>query len=292
MQYKTSFVIGLAALAAACSASLPPAELVDAQAAYKKAAAGPAAQLDPAQLHVAEEQLALAEKTFDSDGDTFKTRDRAYVAQRKSELADVQARTTMANQEMNLAAQQVQLTQAKDLQTARTQLVQTREQLAAATAAMAQLAALKTVKNVKQEDRGLVITLSGSVLFASGKYELLSSAQETLGNVATALEKGDPNRKIVVQGYTDSQGAEGYNMTLSQNRAETVRAYLTSHGLAPERVTAVGFGPASPVADNASPEGRANNRRVEIVVQPAGMAATPMPSSETTTRTTTTAVVH
>jgi outer membrane protein OmpA-like peptidoglycan-associated protein len=291
MQCKTSFLIGLVALASACSASLPPAELVDAQAAYKKAAAGPAAQLDPAQLHVAEEQLALAEKTFDSDGDTFKTRDRAYVAERKSELADVLARTTMANQETNLAAQQVQLTQAKDLQTARTQLVQTREQLAAATAAMAQLAALKTVKNVKEEDRGLVITLSGSVLFASGKYELLSSAQETLGNVTTALEKGDPNRRIVVQGYTDSQGPEGYNMTLSQNRAETVRAYLTSHGIPPERVTAQGFGPASPVADNASPEGRANNRRVEIVVQPAVMAATPTPSSQTTS-TTTTAVVH
>jgi outer membrane protein OmpA-like peptidoglycan-associated protein len=292
--YKTSFVIGLAVFAAACSQTLPPQELVDARAAYNKAAAGPAAQLNPAQLHVAQEQLALAEKSFDKDGDTFKTRDDAYVAQRKAELAEVQARTTEADQQINLSAQQVQLTQARDLASARSQLVQTREQLAAATAAMAQLAAMKTVQNVKQEDRGLVITLSGSVLFASAKFELLSSAQETLSNVAAALAKGDPNRKIVVQGYTDSQGAEAYNMTLSQNRAETVRGFLISHGIPADRVSAQGFGPASPVATNGTAEGRANNRRVEIVVQPAqgGSDVGSTKSDSTQTRTTTTAVVH
>ena len=250
--------------------------------------------LDPAQLHVAEEQLAMAEKSFDKDGDTFKTRDSAYVAQRKAELADVRARTTEADQQINMSAQQVQLTQAHDLQNARAQLVQSREQLAAATAAMAQLAALKTVQNVKHEDRGTVITLSGSVLFASGKYELLSSAQETLANVANALAKSDPSSKIVVQGYTDSQGALGYNETLSQNRAETVRAFLTAHGLSPDRVTAKGLGPSSPVATNDSAEGRANNRRVEIVVTPPtgdSQSNNEAPSS-TQTRTTTTAVVH
>ena len=57
-------------------------------------------------------------------------------------------------------------------------------------------------------------------------------------------------------------------MALSQHRAEAVRTYLVSHGIASDRVTAQGFGPANPVADNASPEGRADNRRVEIVVQP------------------------
>jgi outer membrane protein OmpA-like peptidoglycan-associated protein len=291
MSLKTSFLVGLAAFAVACAESLPPAELVDAQAAYKNAAAGPAQRLDPAQLHVAEEQLALAEQTFNKEGDTYRTRDRAYVAERKAELADVQARITAADQETNLATQQVQLTQAKDLQTTRTQLMRTQEQLSAATAAMAQLAAMKTVKEVKTDDRGTVITLSGSVLFASGKYELLSSAQETLSNVAAALAKGDPDRKIVVQGFTDSQGPEGYNMTLSQNRAETVRAYLTSQGIPPERISAHGFGPANPVAGNASPEGRANNRRVEIVIAPAATTPVPAPATETTT-TTSTAVVH
>jgi outer membrane protein OmpA-like peptidoglycan-associated protein len=291
MSYKISFVLGLLPLVAACAASLPPAELIDARAAYNKAAAGPAAQLNPAQLHVAQEQLALADRSFDKDGDTFRTRDEAYVAERKAELADVQARTTEANQQINLAAKEVQLTQARDLQSARTQLVQTREQLAAATAAMAELAALKTVQNVKHEDRGTVITLSGSVLFASAKYELLSSAQETLSNVANALAKSDPTSKIIVQGYTDSQGALGYNETLSQNRAQTVLGFLTSHGIAADRISARGFGPANPVATNDTAEGRANNRRVEIVISPPTEPVAAQPSS-TSTQTTTTAVVR
>jgi outer membrane protein OmpA-like peptidoglycan-associated protein len=289
MSYKISFVLGLVPLVVACAASLPPAELVDARAAYNKAAAGPAAQLNPAQLHVAEEQLALADRSFDKDGDTFRTRDEAYVAQRKAELADVQARTTEANQQVNLAAKEVQLTQARDLQAARTQLIQTREQLAAATAAMAQLAALKTVQNVKHDTRGTVITLSGSVLFASAKYELLPSAQDTLMNVANALAKSDPSSKIVVQGYTDSQGPLPYNETLSQNRAQTVMSFLTTHGVPAERVSAKGFGPANPVASNDSAEGRADNRRVEIIVTPPTETVTREPS---TTQTTTTAVVH
>jgi len=288
MSFKTSSIVILACFGAACSAALPPQELVDARAAYNKAAAGPAAQLNPAQLHVAQEQLALAEKTFDADGDTFKTRDEAYVAERKAELADVQARTTGFNEQVNLAAQQVQLTQAHELESAKTQLLQTREQLAAATAAMSALASMKTVQAVKQEPRGMVITLSGSVLFASAKYELLSSAQETLSNVATALQKSDPASKIIVQGYTDSQGNDAYNQTLSQHRAETVRSFLTSHGIAPERVTSEGFGPARPVADNSTAEGRANNRRVEIVVQPPNAPPEPAtPSSTSSTSTTT-----
>jgi outer membrane protein OmpA-like peptidoglycan-associated protein len=72
-----------------------------------------------------------------------------------------------------------------------------------------------------------------------------------------------------VQGYTDSQGSTSFNQELSQRRADAVRTYLVSHGMAADRITAQGFGPGNPVADNASPEGRADNRRVEIVVQPA-----------------------
>jgi len=155
---------------------------------------------------------------------------------------------------------------------------------------MNELASMKTVQAVKQEDRGMVITLSGSVLFASAKYELLSSAAETLSRVAEALTKSESGSKILVQGYTDSQGSDAYNQELSRHRAETVRAFLTSHGIAPERVTAEGFGPSRPVADNTTAEGRANNRRVEIVVQPPTRPETPdVPS---TTSTTTTTTVH
>ena len=120
----------------------------------------------------------------------------------------------------------------------------------------------------------MVITLSGSVLFATNKSELLPAAQTKLQEVARALTQQDKDSKILIEGHTDSQGADDMNMALSQRRAESVKNYLVSQGMAADRITAVGVGKQRPIADNASPEGRANNRRVEIIVQP-----TPGPSS-------------
>jgi outer membrane protein OmpA-like peptidoglycan-associated protein len=127
---------------------------------------------------------------------------------------------------------------------------------------------LAKIASVKQEARGMVITLSGSVLFASAKSDLLPAAQIKLNDVANALIKEDPLSKIVVEGHTDSQGAAAYNQDLSQRRAQAVRDYLVSRGIAGDRVTSQGFGPSRSIAENTSAEGRANNRRVEIVVQP------------------------
>lgn len=112
----------------------------------------------------------------------------------------------------------------------------------------------------------MVITLSGAVLFASGKADLFPAASTKLDNVVTALTSQSPESKMVVEGHTDSQGAAAFNQDLSQKRAESVRAYLVSHGIASDRVRAQGFGLTRPIGDNASPEGRANNRRVEIIV--------------------------
>ena len=114
----------------------------------------------------------------------------------------------------------------------------------------------------------MVITLSGSVLFTSGKSDLLPAAQLKLNDVAKALTEQDPDSKMVVEGHTDSQGAAAFNQELSQERAQSVRDYLVSRGIAGDRITAEGFGPSRSIADNATPEGRANNRRVEIVVKP------------------------
>ena len=114
----------------------------------------------------------------------------------------------------------------------------------------------------------MVITLSGSVLFQSAKSDLLPGAQVKLNDVAAALTKEDPDSKMIVEGHTDSQGAASFNQDLSQHRADSVRTYLISRGISSDRITAQGLGAGRPIADNASPEGRANNRRVEIVVQP------------------------
>jgi len=120
---------------------------------------------------------------------------------------------------------------------------------------------------VRDEPRGTVITLPGNVLFQSGKDNLLPAAQQKLDAVALAL-KDQEEHKMVVEGHTDSQGSESSNIDLSQRRAQTVRDYLVSRGVPNDKITAIGIGQGRPVASNSSPDGRAANRRVEIIVQP------------------------
>lgn len=96
--------------------------------------------------------------------------------------------------------------------------------------------------------------------FASAKWDLLPAAQLKLNDVANALTKEDPTSKMVVEGHTDSQGAPAYNQDLSQHRAQAVRDYLVTRGIAADRITAQGFGSGRSIADNNSPEeiGRAH----------------------------------
>jgi outer membrane protein OmpA-like peptidoglycan-associated protein len=128
------------------------------------------------------------------------------------------------------------------------------------------LAELATLAAVKEEERGLVITLSGGVLFRSAESTLLSSAQVKLDQVANAL-LAVRARNLIVEGHTDSQGSKSYNQGLSQRRADAVRDYLVKRGYPADRIQSRGKGKGSPIADNASPEGRANNRRVEIIIE-------------------------
>jgi outer membrane protein OmpA-like peptidoglycan-associated protein len=95
---------------------------------------------------------------------------------------------------------------------------------------------------------------------------LLSSAQVKLDQVAKALLDVRA-RNLIVEGHTDSQGSDSYNQGLSQRRADAVRDYLVQRGYPADRIQARGMGKSHPIADNASPEGRANNRRVEIVIE-------------------------
>ena len=140
-------------------------------------------------------------------------------------------------------------------------------------------AALVNLAAVREEARGLVITLSGSVLFASNKAALLPAAQARLNQVAEAL-MATKERRLTVEGHTDSQGTADYNLDLSQRRAEAVRAYIISRDYPADRIQARGIGKVRPVADNASPEGRANNRRVEIIIEPEVKGANETPKME------------
>jgi outer membrane protein OmpA-like peptidoglycan-associated protein len=273
-----------------CAAALPPQDLVTARASYARASQGAAGSFDPADVHAASESLAAAERSFAENGASQETVDLAYVADRRAQTAEARGITMQAAQrEQQTLGQmhdaetvQVQATsaqlgranmqialQGQALQNQNQQLQTERERASAAEKRAAQAAAdLAAFASVKQEPRGMVITLSGGVLFASNRSDLLPSAQAKLNDVATALTKQDAESKISVEGHTDSQGDASYNQDLSQRRAQSVRDYLVSRGISSDRVSAHGFGLTRPIADNTSPEGRANNRRVEIVVQP------------------------
>jgi outer membrane protein OmpA-like peptidoglycan-associated protein len=199
------------------------------------------------------------------------------VAQRKAQLAEVQGRTMETNEALRQLEKGAEQAQVTELQQMRGALgsAQAGQRTAEARTATAN-AELARLASVKQEDRGMVITLSGSVLFASDKTELLPAAQERLTEVAKALNEGDDASQMVVEGHTDSKGSASHNQELSTQRAEAVRRFLVSQGISESRIRAMGLGFSRPVADNKSAEGRANTRRVEIVVQPSSGAGKPL----------------
>lgn len=116
----------------------------------------------------------------------------------------------------------------------------------------------------RETPRGLVVNMS-DVLFDVNKYTLKENAKLALAKIS-GIVISHPGLNLVVEGYTDSTGSDEYNQHLSEERADTVRDFLVTQGVNPQGVTAVGYGKAYPVASNDTREGRALNRRVELVV--------------------------
>lgn len=116
----------------------------------------------------------------------------------------------------------------------------------------------------QETERGLVYTL-GEVLFEFNDVELKAEALRKLYPLVTFL-KEHPRRDLLIEGHADSLGSDVYNLQLSQQRAIAVGKFLVSNGIAPERITAYGYGKEYPVASNATPAGREQNRRVEVVI--------------------------
>jgi OmpA-OmpF porin, OOP family len=101
--------------------------------------------------------------------------------------------------------------------------------------------------------------------FATGEATLQNSSAEQLQNIAAIL-KAYPNVKVKIGGYTDNTGDPAANQTLSQNRAKNVMDAIVAGGIDPSRLQSNGYGDQYPVADNATPEGRAQNRRIALLV--------------------------
>jgi outer membrane protein OmpA-like peptidoglycan-associated protein len=123
---------------------------------------------------------------------------------------------------------------------------------------------LNAVLATRETARGLIVNMS-DVLFDFNKYSLKPDAREKLAKVSGIL-LSYPNLKLQVEGYTDSIGSDGYNQKLSEQRADSVRDYLVTQGVAQPNISAAGYGKSDPVADNSTASGRAENRRVQLVV--------------------------
>lgn len=127
--------------------------------------------------------------------------------------------------------------------------------------------------SVQRDGDNINLIMPGNITFDTAKSEIKQNFFEVLNSVALVLKKYDKTL-VVVSGYTDSVGAAEYNQTLSQQRASSVSSYLNGKGVIRERLETIGFGETRPIASNETPEGREQNRRVEITLLPITETAT------------------
>jgi outer membrane protein OmpA-like peptidoglycan-associated protein len=200
-------------------------------------------------------------------------RKQAAERQRDAELARQNAENQA--QQSALQAAQAQAAQAQaDAERAKAEAAAARAQAEAveanksaesATAARERLRTqLNSVLATSESARGLIVNMS-DVLFDTGKYTLKPGTQISLAKVSGILQ-AYPGLKLQVEGYTDSTGSPEFTQKLSENRAGAVRDFLVTQGVQPDNIAATGYGMAKPVADNGTAQGRALNRRVQLVV--------------------------
>ncbi|MBL8279785.1 MAG: DUF4398 and OmpA-like domain-containing protein [Pelomonas sp.] len=174
----------------------------------------------------------------------------------RGQAQSAQAQAAMASADANSARAQAANAQA-DAATAQAQAANAQAQAAALQRELADMQA-------KQTDRGMLVTL-GDVLFEFGRAEIKPAAEGSLGKLANYLNQ-HPDRRVLIEGFTDSVGSNAANLTLSQRRAQAVAEALRARGVDTSRIDTRGYGEAFPVANNDSTSDRAMNRRVEVYI--------------------------
>lgn len=219
-----------------------------ARADYRQAANDPAIKADAsADLFAAQKLLQQAEANWEEDEDFHETAHLSYLAMLKLNLARAeasQAASKRAFEELSGQQDKIRL-EARD----------------------AEIEKLKA----KKVPGGILVTL-GDVLFDTARSELKAGSLQKIYPLAEYL-KEHPETMVKIEGHTDSRGSEDYNAQLSQRRADSVREFLVSNGIAPNRITAQGMGENFPVATNSTASGRQQNRRVDVTIT--GAATTP-----------------
>ncbi len=292
--YLTPIVLAVAALLAACGSTPRATSLLDqTRVEYRMAQASPnVATYAPLEMKQASDAMAkadasAAEGNSDADIDKLaylarqkialtqevtqrklaeaevanagKQRDQLVLDQRTNEANAAQIRANAANQAAVIAQ--------TDAAHAKQQTALAQDEAAAALQRNAQLEAQLADLAAKKTDRGTVITL-GDVLFGTDLSRLNSAGMATAQKLATLLQD-NPQRNVLIEGFTDSTGAADYNQGLSERRATAVQNALQQLGVATGRVAMRGYGESFPVAANDTPSNRQLNRRVEIVLSDA-----------------------
>jgi outer membrane protein OmpA-like peptidoglycan-associated protein len=219
----------------------------------------------------AEEAMRLAqEKAFEAQRATEQAETRARQVEAARKEAEVRARQVeAARREAEAKAREAEA-KAREAYAAR---LVAQEEAAKATKAKAEVEQLmKAISDLKAQltERGVVLTI-GDVLFAVDQARLSSRANRSVEKLADFLKK-HPKRRVLIEGFTDITGGDEYNLVLSQKRAEAVKEKLVELGVDPGRITPKGYGKKYPVAGNDTPEGRQQNRRVEVVILNEGVA--------------------
>jgi outer membrane protein OmpA-like peptidoglycan-associated protein len=276
MNAKLLTGMGLAlALSACASMPQPNAALETARAAVQTAEADPNVnKYAPLDLDRARKDLSIAEDAALHHRDA-EVDQPAYLATQNARLAQAHAATKA--DDARVAAGQVERDQI--MLAARTREAENAKASAANSKVVAEVAlnqrdqANEETARVQAEldalkatptPRGLVLTL-GDVLFDTGRAELKSGASRKLDQLVQFLIE-HPDRRVQIDGFTDSIGTDAYNEDLSQRRADSVRTALINRGVEPSRIGTEGYGKAYPVANNTDSGGRQLNRRVEVVI--------------------------
>ena len=199
------------------------------------------------QARVNAEQVAAASQAVAQEQAEKRAQADAAAAQAQADAAAAEARAK--------AARYAQAAAEQSAQQAGQQAEQMRERLKNQ---------LNAVLQTKETARGLIVNMS-DVLFDFNKYTLKPEAREKLAKVSGILV-AYPGLKLQVEGYTDNIGTDEYNQKLSEERAGGVKDYLVSQSVQDANISAAGYGKSDPVADNSSAAGRAENRRVQLVV--------------------------
>ena len=203
-----------------------------------------------------------AERQRNAEVARNEAQDQAAQAQQAAQQANAEA---AASQQAKAAADAERAQALAEAAAARAQAQAANQQAQSAEQTREKLRdQLNSVLATSESARGLIVNMS-DVLFDTGKYTLKPGTQLSLAKVSGILQ-AYPGLKVQVEGYTDSVGSDQLNQKLSENRANAVMNFLVSQGVQQANISAQGFGKADPVADNSTAQGRAQNRRVNLVV--------------------------